>query len=140
RRGGGARMAASAPARAHGVALQLRRHRDCDLIAGRRRGPKRALGVLPSPTKPRLAGVWSELDAKISLRTRLLPSPPVGRGWGWGSLLGGHARASPHAPTRLASLATLPTRGRVGPSSPLALIPFHLNTLLCGRQPATLLL
>src|SRR5262249_57861361 len=46
-------------------------------------------------------------------RDRSAPLPLVGRSWGWGPLLWREARASQRPPTRLASLATLPTRGRV---------------------------
>src|SRR5262249_61815989 len=60
----------------------------------------------------------------------LLPSPLWGGAGGGGR--GYDATLVRHrtTPTRLASLATLPTRGRVEPSSPLALIPLHLNTHL----------
>src|SRR5262249_18554617 len=54
----------------------------------------------------------------------LLPSPL------WGGVGGGGPSADHRTtPTRLASLATLPTRGRVAPSLLLALNQLHLNAL-----------
>src|SRR5260370_35214827 len=46
-------------------------------------------------------------------RTRCAPLPLVGRGWGWGWGVSGDLAHHRITPTRLASLATLPTRGRV---------------------------
>ena len=50
--------------------------------------------------------------------TRCAPLPLVGRGWGWGSMLVNAPRATITTPTPLATLATLPTRGRVGARCP----------------------
>src|SRR5262249_31601268 len=134
-------MAASAPARAHGVALQLRRHRDCDLIAGNAEGGRSAHSVCsPPPPNPGLPGFGLNLMRRSHCGLGVLPSPLWGGAGGGGRCYEATLVRHRTTPTRLASLATLPTRGRVGPSSPLALIPLHLNAILCGRQPATLLL
>ncbi len=53
--------------------------------------------------------------------------PPCGEGLGVGVVVRHAPRATTTTPTPLASLATLPTRGRVGPSWWLALIPSHLK-------------
>src|SRR5215510_2462491 len=75
----------------------------------------------------------------IEPRTRSAPLPLVGRGWGWGSELEDAFRATTATPTppAFAALrrATLPTRGRVRPSSPLVLIAFH-QTCSNRRIPA----
>src|SRR5262245_38473072 len=63
--------------------------------------------------------------------------PPCGEGLGVGVRQRITARPPPRrSAAKLARAAqawlrapTLPTRGRVGPSSPLALIPLHLNTV-----------
>src|SRR5262249_20534746 len=69
-------------------------------------------GLLPFPTKPRLVGVWS-----------LLNLPEAGKpaaGWGGvgggGPSLGRDSNITARPPPRALTRATLPTRGRVGPS------------------------
>src|SRR5262249_56852907 len=76
------------------------------------------------------------LTASAGPHARCSP-PPCGEGLGLGVGVGGGgrccgARRVPHNdPTPLASLATLPTRGRVEPSSPLGLISLQVNMLTC---------
>src|SRR5215831_8105276 len=62
---------------------------------------------------PALFSTQEDVDAREQ-RTRSAPLPLVGRGWGWGSMLGTRLVHHCTTPTRLAALATLPTRGRVG--------------------------
>src|SRR5712671_2232395 len=67
----------------------------------------------------------------IRPQTRCAPLPLVGRGWGWGSVLGHARRATTTTPTppAFAALrrATLPARGRVRPSVRLAVLPSHTS-------------